>query len=40
MHGATPGRDQLSRYTSEAEKLCGLEKIRIRRPCKKLFHEI
>jgi hypothetical protein len=35
MHGATPGRDQLSRYTSEAEKLCGLENIRIRRPCKK-----
>ena len=35
MHGATPGRDQLSRYTSEAKKLCGLEKIRIRRPCKK-----
>jgi hypothetical protein len=29
MPGATPGRDQLRRYTSEAEKLYGLEKIRI-----------
>ena len=40
MHGATPGRDQLRRYTSEAEKHSGLEKIKIRRPRKKLFHEI
>ena len=35
MHGATPGRDHLNRYTSEAEKLCGFGKNRIKRPQKK-----
>ena len=35
MHVATPGKDQLSRYTSDAGKLCGSENIRMRRPlCK------
>jgi hypothetical protein len=37
MHGATPGKDQLSRYTSEAEKLRGLEKNKNKKTLEKSY---